>query len=103
MLILKLDAITRGISNWYHVGRKFNVPEEDLKSAELEYRSTGSPTKVLINILHTKYSVTLRKFVTVLQEIGRNDIADGICLFYKKVKFLTTDRFKSSSTIESYV
>jgi len=101
--IKKLDATKRGVKNWRDVGCKFNVPEEDLDSAELDYnRQAGSPTKTLLNILHTKYNVTLQRFVTVLQEIERNDIAHIICHYYKIHK-LTTKRSQSSVTIESYV
>ena len=99
--IKKLDATKRGLKNWHDVGCKFNVPEEDLDSAELEYhRPAGSPTKALLNILHTKYNVTLQRFVT--EEIERNDIAHIICHYYKIHK-LTTNRSQSSATIESYV
>ena len=102
-IIKKLDANERGLKNWRDVACKFNIPEEDLDSAELEYhRPAGSPTKALLNILHTKYSVTLQRFVTVLQEIERNDIAHIICHYYKIHK-LTTNRSHSSATIESYV
>jgi len=102
-IIKKLDATKRGVKNWRDVGCKFMVPEEDLDSAELEYnRPAGSPTKALLNILHTKYSVTLQRFATVLQEIERNDIAHIICHYYKKHK-LTTNRSQSSATIESCV
>ena len=102
-IIKKLDANERGLKNWRDVACKFNIPEEDLDSAELEYhRPAGSPTKALLNILHTKYSVTLQRFVTVLQEIERNDIAHIICHCYKIHK-LTTNRSLSSATIESYV
>ena len=103
-LIQKLDGRSRGISDWYHVGRKLGVPVEDLKNAEIEYNfSTGSPTKVLIEVLRTKYNLNLRKFLTALQEVGRNDIAKDICVFYRNIVYLTTDRSKSNSTLESYV
>ena len=92
-MIQKLDAKSRGIKNLYHVGRELDIPVADLRNAELEYeRPTGSPTKVLIEMLHTKDNLSLRKFVTVLQEVGRNDIAHGICNFYMH------DRFSNAAT-----
>ena len=87
-MIQKLDARSRGIKNWYHVGRELDIPVAVLKDAELEYeRPAGSATKALIEKLHTKYNLSLRKFVTVLQEIEWNDIAHSICNFYIHHRF----------------
>lgn len=102
--ICTLDTRTRGISNWYDVGRHLGVPVKEMNSLEMEYNHhTGSPAKVLIEILRTKYCLQLQEFVRALQEVGRNDIAKEICSSYEKNEYLKNDRFTSSSTVESYV
>lgn len=102
--ICRLDTRTRGISDWYNVGRHLGVSGKDIKPLEMEYnRPEGSPAKLLTEILHTKYCLKLREFVIALQKVGRNDIAKEICSFYQKNEYLTNDRFTSSSTVESYV
>ena len=101
-LIKKLDHTPRGLNNWRDVGRKFGLRDGDLDDLELEYKSGGSPVKVLTNLLYARYCTTLRTFVKVLQELGRKDIADGICLFYKKSKVLTIE-IENNATLRSSV
>ena len=101
-LIKKLDHTPRGLNNWHNVGRKFGLRDEDLDDLELEYKSGGSPVKLLTNLLHARHGTTLRTFVKVLQELERQDIADGICLFYKKNKVFTIE-IENNSTLGSSV
>ena len=85
-VILKLDAkCPRTVKNWFDVGRKLGISPDDLNMIKREDdRQGGSPTKELLEKLLTQETVpTLRKFVAVLQEIGRHDIANGICEWYK--------------------
>ena len=100
-LIKKLDCRSKGVSYWYDVGRKFDIPDEDLEQVELEYERRGSPMKGVIDILHTKHSTKLRRLVKVLLELERNDIADGICDFYIGAQGLTTIQTESNSSVES--
>lgn len=99
--IKRLDCRSRGVSTWHDVGRKFNIPDEDLGQVELEYERRGSPMKSLIDILHTKHSTRLRELVTILLELGRIDIADDICSFYIRNQGLATIQNESNSSIES--
>ena len=90
------------------MGRKFNIPDEDLEQVELEYERRGSPMKTLIDILHTKHSTKLRELVIILLELGRKDIADDICSFYIRTHGLATIQSESNSSVsvesaESYV
>ena len=95
-LIKKLDHSTpRSLNNWCDVGSKFELSDEALADLELEYKSGGSPVKGLTNLLHAT-------FVKVLQELGRKDIADDICLFYKNSKVLTI-KMENNSTLGSSV
>ena len=102
-LIKKLDHSTpRGLNNWRDVGSRFELSDEALADLELEYKSGGSPVKGLTNLLHANYGTTLRTFVKVLQELGRKDIADDICLFYKNSKVITIE-IENNSTLGSSV
>ena len=83
-ILRKLDAVSAGKKNWWHLGRKLNVPIETLELIKREdSREGGSPTKVLLTLLGTyKHVPTLREIVVVLQELERHDIVKDICLFF---------------------
>lgn len=101
-LIKRLDCRSRGLSNWHDIGRKFNVPVEDLEQLELEYqRTAGSPMKGLLDILHTKHSTNLQGLVMVLLKLERKDIADGICSFYVRTQGSAIIKSESNSSVES--
>lgn len=47
-------------------------------------REGGSPTTLLLSLLRTWENVVLlRKFVQVLHDVGRHDVANPILEFYK--------------------
>ena len=77
-LIKKLDIEKRGQANWYDVGMKYIVPLDDLETLRLEYKKEGcgSPTNCLLGILETRGEdePTVKDFVGVLRDLGRNDI-----------------------------
>ena len=84
-ILCKLDAVSAGKNNWWHLGRKLNVPEEKLEMIKREdNREGGSPTTVLLTLLRTYEHVpTLREIVVVLQDLGRHDIAKDVCSWYR--------------------
>ena len=76
-MVKKLDIEKRGQANWYDVGIKFKIPRDDLESFCLEYKKDGgSPTNCVLETLETRgeEEPTVKDFVTVLQDLGRNDI-----------------------------
>ena len=77
-LIKKLDIEKRGQANWYDVGMKYIVPLDDLETLRLEYKKEGcgSPTNCLLGTLETRGEdePTVKDFVGVLFDLGRNDI-----------------------------
>ena len=79
-----LDAKLPHCKTWFDVGRKLGVPVEVLNLIKREDdREGGSPTTHLLSHLRNfEDVVTLRKFVTVLHELRRNDIANAILEFY---------------------
>ena len=86
------------------MGRKFNIPDEDLEILELEYeRKEGSPMKSLIDVLHAKYSTKLQRLVTVLLELERKDIVDEICSFYVGLATIQTGSTSSVESADSWV
>ena len=84
--IKKLDAKKHHCKNWYHVGRKLGVSNDDLDEVRREDdRPGGSPTTSLLSMLCTSENVvSLRAFVQVLHDIKRNDIANAIFAFYQR-------------------
>ena len=83
-IICALDAKGSCRKGWYHVGRKLEIPKSVLNRVKREdLREGGSPTNVLLSILVTQENVvSLRKFVQVLCDIGRNDISRKIFNYY---------------------
>lgn len=76
-LVKKLDIQKRGQANWYNVGIKYTILTEDLETFDLEYKKDGgSPTKCLVGVLETRGQdePTVKDFVKVLRDLGRNDI-----------------------------
>ena len=84
--INKLDAKQPWLKNWYDVGRKLRVSIDDLNLIKREDdRQGGTPTTSLISELCTWEDViSLRKFVQVLHDLKRNDIANPIIEFYRQ-------------------
>ena len=83
--IKKLDAKKYPCKNWYHVGRKLGVSNDDLDEMKRDDdRQGGSPTRSLLSVLCTAQNVlSLRAFVQVLHDLKRNDIANGIFAIYQ--------------------
>jgi len=83
-IICALDARRRCCKGWYDVGRKLKISKSVLDRVKREdLREDGSPSNVLLSILGTQENVvTLRKFVQVLRDIGRNDISRKIFDYY---------------------
>ena len=80
--VLKLDVISIFNNNWKHVADRFGVPKLHVQILDQEYaKSGGSPTRALIEKLCTN-NVSLKKFVDVLQEIGRHDVAGDILKWF---------------------
>lgn len=83
--IKKLDAKRYPCKNWYHVGRKLGVSNDDLDEMRRDDDwQGGSPTRSLLSMLGTAENVvSLRAFVQVLHDLKRNDIANGIFAIYQ--------------------
>lgn len=81
--ILKLDITLTGVKNWRHVACQFNVSNFDVQLIEQDGRS---PTRVLIDKLCTQI-VSLKRFVDVLQELERHDVANDILKWYRENSF----------------
>ena len=83
-IIFALDAKKTCCKDWYDVGRKLGVSPSDLDMVKREdHREGGRPTKCLLTILGTWQNVvSLRTFVQVLGDIGRNDITRKLFDYY---------------------
>lgn len=83
-IICALDAKGPCCKGWYHVGRKLKISKSVLNLLRREdLREGGSPTSGLLSKLATQENVvSLRKFVQVLRDIGRNDISRKIFDYY---------------------
>lgn len=83
--IKALDANLPPSKNWWDVGRKIGVPVTQLELIKREdSREGGSPTTHLLSTLRTwENVVSLRRFVQVLHDLERHDIANPILDFYK--------------------
>ncbi|KAL9987793.1 hypothetical protein ACROYT_G002155 [Oculina patagonica] len=83
--ILKLDITSTGVKNWRHVACKFNVSNLDFQMMEQEGSCSPprSPTRALIEKLCT-LNVSLKRFVDVLQELQRHDVANDILIWYRE-------------------
>ena len=81
----KLDVYCerQGSYGWTKVGEAFQIPTDDLKFLELEYkREAGSPTLSLLEMLGVTKKKTISDLVTVLEspEVRRPDIFSVIIL-----------------------
>ena len=83
-IICALDAKRSCCKGWYDVGRKLKVSQLELDLVKSEdHREGGSPTRGLLSILGTRENVvSLREFVQVLGDIGRNDISKNLFDYY---------------------
>ncbi|XP_022806620.1 uncharacterized protein LOC111343702 isoform X2 [Stylophora pistillata] len=86
-LSLKLNFETKSISkNWKDVAIRFEVPYDAILLMENENKKVGgSAMSDLMQYLQVLcYEVTLKKFVDVLQELGRNDVANDIIKMFRE-------------------
>ena len=85
-IICALDARGPCCKGWYDVGRKLKISKSVLNVVKREdLREGGSPTAGLLSILATQENVvSLRNFVQVLRDVGRNDIARKIFGYYRE-------------------
>ncbi|XP_029198350.2 uncharacterized protein LOC114963339 isoform X2 [Acropora millepora] len=92
-IICALDARTPCCKDWYDVGRKLEVPASRLDMVRREdHREGGRPTKALLTILGTwEDVVSLRAFVQVLGELGRNDITRKLFDYYDTGKQIVSE------------
>lgn len=92
-IICVLDARTPCCKDWYDVGRKLEVPASRLDMVRREdHREDGRPTKALLTILGTREDVvSLRAFVQVLGELGRNDITRKLFDYYDTGKQIVSE------------
>ena len=83
-IICALDAKRSCSKGWYDVGRKLEISRSVLHQVKREdNREGGSPTNGLLDILGAQENVvSLRKFVQVLRDIGRNDISRKLFDYY---------------------
>lgn len=84
--IKRLDAKRPLCKNWFDVGHKLGVSNDDLNLMKREDdREGGSPTTLLLSNLSTfENVVTVRAFVQALHDLRRNDIANDILAFYQR-------------------
>ena len=92
-IICALDARRACLKDWYDVGRKLEVPASKLDMVGREdHRQGGRPTKILLSILGTwENVVSLREFVQVLSDIGRNDITRKLFDYYDNGKQIVSE------------
>ena len=95
--IFGLDGNSPGVKNWRHLAQNFDVSTRVAEVINQElYRPNGSPIIALIEKLGAM-NVSLRRFVDVLEEIERYDVADDIYNWYASHQ----RQYKSSSRASS--
>ena len=89
--ILPLDVdSTPSQKNWKHVANRFQISPKDIQILDNENKKTGgSAMRHLIPILCSKKCATLKKFVEVLQELERYDVANEIVNWFRKKQDIT--------------